>query len=185
MVPELLHWERERARHVAEKFSEIAAREIEIGDTGVRLRGRADRIDRLADGTAEILDFKSGSNPSRRQAQTLVSPQLALEAALLRRGAFAELGAAEPADLVYVRLKANGLVVPESILKDGRKMLSAVDLAEDAWRRLEELVRHYQNPEAGYISRSLPFKEGDFDGDYDHLARVLEWSAGPGEADEP
>ena len=25
---------------------------------------------------------------------------------------------------------------------------------------------------------SLPFREGEMDGDYDHLARVLEWSAG-------
>ena len=29
---------------------------------------------------------------------------------------------------------------------------------------------------------ALPFREGDTDGDYDHLARVLEWSAGADEA---
>ena len=51
-----------------------------------------------------------------------------------------------------------------------------------AWERLERLLLHYRNPETGYLSRALPFREGDTDGDYDHLARVLEWSAGADEA---
>ncbi|MEX2372596.1 MAG: hypothetical protein WD800_02220, partial [Dehalococcoidia bacterium] len=59
------------------------------------------------------------------------------------------------------------------------------DLADDAWRRLELLVAHYATESNGYISRALPFREGDTEGDYDHLARVLEWSAsGGGEAGE-
>ena len=33
-------------------------------------------------------------------------------------------------------------------------------------------------PAKGYLSRALPFREGETEGDYDHLARVLEWSAG-------
>ena len=42
---------------------------------------------------------------------------------------------------------------------------------------------HYRDPQTGYLSRALPFREGEIDGDYDHLARVLEWSAG-GDAGE-
>ncbi len=53
-----------------------------------------------------------------------------------------------------------------------------IELAEEAWRRLEQLLRHYNDPANGYLSRALPFREGETDGDYDHLARVLEWSAG-------
>ena len=59
----------------------------------------------------------------------------------------------------------------------------AGDLAEDAWLRLEQLLIHYQKAEAGYRSRALPFREGETDGDYDHLARVLEWSAGGSDAE--
>jgi ATP-dependent helicase/nuclease subunit B len=66
-------------------------------------------------------------------------------------------------------------------------MKTAAALSDDAWRRLEELMRHYGDPLQGYRSRALPFREGETDGDYDHLARVLEWSAGgddePGEAE--
>ena len=51
-------------------------------------------------------------------------------------------------------------------------------MSEEAWARLESLLIHYRDPETGYLSRALPFREGETDGDYDHLARVLEWSAG-------
>ena len=43
---------------------------------------------------------------------------------------------------------------------------------------------HYADPTTGYLSRALPFREGESDGDYDHLARVLEWSAGGDSDDE-
>ena len=89
-----------------------ARRRLEVGASGVTLSGYADRIDLLPAGMADILDYKTGSSPSKGQAHTLLAPQLALEGALLRRGAFAELGHAEPADLAYVRLKPNGEVDP-------------------------------------------------------------------------
>ena len=50
--------------------------------------------------------------------------------------------------------------------------------------RLEKLLIHYADPQTGYLSRALPFREGETDGDYDHLARVLEWSAGGAAGDE-
>lgn len=184
MANEVISWERGRAPGVAKRLSEVSAKKVEIGDTGATLRGRADRIDVLADGRADILDFKTGSNPTKAQAHSLLSPQMALEGALLRRGAFEEIGAAEPADLVFVRLKPDGTVEPESILKHNHQQRAAQELSEEAWERLERLIRHYQNPEVGYLSRALPFKEGDASGPYDHLARVLEWSAGGGDGEE-
>lgn len=176
-------WERERAANIAARHAEVRAGAIEVAGLGLTLSGRADRIDILTDGRADIIDYKTGASPSKRQAHTLVSPQLALEAALLRRGAFAGLGAPEPADLAYVRLKARGEVVPESILKMNGSTKTAPGMADEAWERLAKLLAHYHNPETGYKSRVLPFREGDVSGDYDHLARVLEWSAG-GDAGE-
>ncbi len=147
---------------------------------GITLSGRADRIDLMRNGTAEIIDYKTGSTPSPRQAHVLLSPQLALEAALLVRGAFRELGSVRASDLTYVRLKAGGEVKPESILKIGRppSEKTAPALGEESWQRLAQLLAEYQKPEKGYLSRALPFRETDLTGDYDHLARVLEWSAG-------
>ncbi|RCS22316.1 double-strand break repair protein AddB [Phyllobacterium salinisoli] len=183
LVPEFLRWERERAHHVVERHAEIAAHALEVDGQGVTLSGRADRIDLMRGGSAEIIDYKTGSTPSRRQAHVLLSPQLALEAALLARGAFRETGAIPASDLLYVRLRGNGAVEPESVLTLGGKARSektAPELGEEAWRRLGELLAEYAKPGKGYLSRALPFRETDLTGDYDHLARVLEWSAGGG-----
>ena len=156
-----------------------------IAPTDATLSGRADRIDTLRDGSAVIIDYKTGSTPSRRQAHTLLSPQLALEAALLARGGFSELGKVSASDLLYVRLRPRGDLDAESILKAGSGKAAsektAPGLAEEAWSRLGDLIAHYDLPETGYLSRALPFRETDLTGDYDHLARVLEWSAGGGE----
>ncbi|RWO23973.1 double-strand break repair protein AddB [Mesorhizobium sp.] len=179
----IIEWERGRAFAVTMRHAEEHAEKTGVGQSGVTLSGYADRVDLLAGGMADILDYKTGSSPSKAQAHTLLSPQLALEGALLRRGAFKGLGAREPSQLAFIRLKPNGEVFEESILEYNRKPRTAADLAEEAWARLEKLLIHYANPATGYLSRALPFREGETDGDYDHLARVLEWSAG-GDADD-
>ncbi|MGH6861840.1 MAG: double-strand break repair protein AddB, partial [Phyllobacterium sp.] len=182
LVPEFLGWEHGRVALIAERHPEIASRRIPVETTGVTLSGRADRVDLRHDGAVEIIDYKTGSTPSKRQAHILLSPQLALEAALLARGAFHELGSRAAADLLYIRLRPNGRVDPESILRIGSGSNSsektAPELGELSWRRLTELLTAYRDPHKGYLSRALPFKESDLTGDYDHLARVLEWSAG-------
>ncbi|TIP48157.1 double-strand break repair protein AddB [Mesorhizobium sp.] len=179
----IIEWERGRAFAVTMRHAEEHAEKTGVGQSGVTLSGYADRVDLLAGGMADILDYKTGSSPSKAQAHTLLSPQLALEGALLRRGAFKGLGAREPSQLAFIRLKPNGEVFEESILEYNRKPRTAADLAEEAWARLEKLLIHYSDPATGYLSRALPFREGETDGDYDHLARVLEWSAG-GDADD-
>ncbi|MCC2687947.1 MAG: LuxR family transcriptional regulator [Rhizobiaceae bacterium] len=83
-----------------------------------------------------------------------------------------------------MRLKANGEVSPETILEHRGARKDAVALSEKAWSHLERLLLHYGQVETGYKSRALPFREGDTDGDYDHLARVLEWSAGGDDAED-
>lgn len=182
MAGEFIDWERTRPAGILRRIAETKADATPVGATGATLSGRADRIDLRPAGMADIIDFKTGISPSKAQAHTLLSPQLALEGALLMRGAFAEAGACTPAELAHVRMKANGEVIEESILEYNRQTKSAVELSGEAWERLERLLAHYGSESTGYLSRALPFREGDFAGDYDHLARVLEWSAGSDEA---
>ncbi|MER9327768.1 double-strand break repair protein AddB [Mesorhizobium sp. M0488] len=184
LAANIIEWERTRAAAVVRRHAEERAGKTVVGQSGVTLSGYADRVDLLAGGMADILDYKTGSSPSKAQAHTLLAPQLALEGALLRRGAFKDLGAREPSQLAFVRLKPNGEVFEESILEHNRQPRTASDLAEEAWARLEKLLIHYADPATGYLSRALPFREGETDGDYDHLARVLEWSAGGDAGDE-
>lgn len=184
LAANIIEWERTRADAVVQRHAEERAGKTVVGQSGVTLSGYADRVDLLAGGMADILDYKTGSSPSKAQAHTLLAPQLALEGALLRRGAFKDLGAREPSQLAFIRLKPNGEVFEESILEHNRQPRTATDLAEEAWARLEKLLIHYADPATGYLSRALPFREGETDGAYDHLARVLEWSAGGDAGDE-
>jgi ATP-dependent helicase/nuclease subunit B len=178
-----LAWHGERMGSIASSHCEIRGR-IEIADTGFVLRGRADRIDVFDDGSWSILDYKTGQNPSMAQARTL-SPQLALEASIAMRGGFA-LGKAGPfptriAEIAYVRLVAGDVLRVEGPC-DARDAPSLDALMAKTWDELLSLIEGFRDPRRGYSSRSAPAREGDIGGDYDHLARVREWSAG--ESDE-
>ncbi|MDR2858409.1 MAG: double-strand break repair protein AddB [Novosphingobium sp.] len=55
---------------------------------GVRIHGRADRIDRLADGRLAIVDYKTGQPPSRNMVQQGFALQLGLIGMIAGRGGF-------------------------------------------------------------------------------------------------
>ena len=72
------------------------------------LSARADRIERRLDGTYAILDYKTGQPPTGKQVRMGLSPQLTLEAAILREGGFEGIDAGSSVgELVYVRLSGN------------------------------------------------------------------------------
>jgi RecB family exonuclease len=53
---------------------------------------------------------------------------------------------------------------------------SASELAAEATNRLRNLISKYSDPNSAYLSRIATQRES-FTRDYDHLARVGEWSA--------
>src|SRR6202043_577224 len=72
------------------------------------LSARADRIERRHDGSFAILDYKTGQPPTGKQVRMGLSPQLTLEAAILREGGFKDIAAdSSVSELVYVRLSGN------------------------------------------------------------------------------
>ncbi|EJF91112.1 double-strand break repair protein AddB [Bartonella tamiae] len=172
LVPALLDWEKSRAD--AQSLVEISARPLEIGKSGVTLSGRADRIDIFSTKNAEILDFKTGSNPSLTQARTLMAPQLALEAALFLRNRFEGCKDLNLVELIYVRLTHQGEVKEDRLC--AKSDHTVFSLSEKAWTELDKLMHYYNNDKQGYLSRAMPALT-NYKGDYDHLARVLEWSA--------
>ncbi|MDD9910134.1 MAG: double-strand break repair protein AddB [Ahrensia sp.] len=138
------------------------------------LTGRADRIDILKDGSAQIIDYKTGSEPSSKQVETLLAPQLPLEAAMLQRGGFSDIGAADVAALFYIRLRASGEFKSEPIPKNENEV-TIDEIVNTAWRELQDLIASYRDPARGYASKLHPWMERH-PSDYDHLARVREWS---------
>lgn len=162
--------EKFRRQHIARSHLEIrGTRLFESSGGTFELRGRADRIDELNRGGAVIVDYKTGKPPSKKQVEAMLAPQLPLEAAMLSEGGFADAGKLTADELLYIqfaggREPGNTIAIP-----DGEK------LAGEAARLLLDRIIAFDNPETAYPSRIMPVRS-DITGDYDHLARVREWS---------
>jgi ATP-dependent helicase/nuclease subunit B len=181
-------WEAARRGDIAGIAAEIRG-EIKIPLDNARiftLSARADRIERRGDGRYAILDYKTGQPPSGKQVRMGLSPQLTLEAAILREGGFADIDAgASVRELAYVRLSGNnppGEYEPVELKIKQNDTPQPPDEASDYARaQLEALIRRFENPDEPYRSLVLSMWTARY-GDYDNLARVKEWSAAGGVA---
>jgi len=181
-----LSWERERRHTIVRSFTEAPAA-MDVGVSDIRLTGIADRLDRLANGTVDIIDYKTGSSPSAKEARALLDPQLALEAAALKAGAFGTIGPARPHALRYVRLKPGSRFAVDTVNNENsksRETKTAEQLAEESLAELRKLLAALTSGKYGFASRLIVQKERDYGGEYDHLARVAEWATADGEDDD-
>jgi ATP-dependent helicase/nuclease subunit B len=174
-------FERQRHGKMAAAHVEVAG-ELTIplaGDRTFRLTGRADRIERLADGRYAILDFKTGKVPRGKQVEVGLSPQLTLEGAMLKSGSFAGIDgrAASVAELVYVQLKGGEPPGEELVVEFKGGTPDAA--ADKALSRLTTLVTRFEDETTPYRSLVLSMWTHRY-GTYDDLARVKEWSLAGG-----
>ncbi len=161
--------ERERRADIAASYLEVKGERM-FG--AFKLYGRADRIDALKSGGAAVLDYKTGAPPSNAQVKELLAPQLPLEAAILQSGGFEEVPAMDASELVYIRFAGGA--------KPGELRPVKVDtqaIAAEAVEKLTQRIAYFDDPHTPYHSRVKPYR-ADVAGDYDHLARVREWSLG-------
>ena len=140
----------------------------------------ADRIELASDGAA-VMDFKTGAAPSAKQVKSGFAPQLTLTAAILADGGFERTnGPVTPDELTYVRVvgrKTAGEVITRA------SGAEAADLAQSALDGLKRHVARFDDENTPYVSWAAPQFMGNQGGNYDHLARVWEWSV-IGDGDE-
>ncbi len=145
------------------------------------LRARADRIDRLHDGTLAIIDFKTGAVPGAAEVAAGFAPQLPLEAAIAAAGGFEGVAAAPASDLAYWRLGGGRIVGAVSTVGGDHPE----ELARRAQAGLARLIETFDDPATAYESRPRADWAPRYS-DYEHLARIKEWSApGAGGGDSP
>ena len=147
--------------------------------TPFKLSARADRIDFLRSGGARIIDYKSGAPPKAKDVKAGFSPQLTLEAAMLQQGGFEGLPPLQTEQAIY--LKLGGAAGGEE-KHAGGKGENIGDLAEQHFAGLKMLLEAFACEDTPYLSLPFPKFAPRFS-DYDHLARVKEWSATGGESD--
>jgi ATP-dependent helicase/nuclease subunit B len=179
-------WEAARRAGITAIVAEIKG-DIEIVLDNNRkfiLSARADRIERRRDGSYAILDYKTGLPPTAKQVRMGLSPQLTLEAAILREGGFTGVGAGSSVgELAYVRLSGNNPPGEHKTLelkiKPSDTPQPPDDAADYARAQLEVLIRRFENPDEPYRSLVLPMWTNRYSS-YDDLARIKEWSAAGG-----
>ena len=128
------------------------------------LVGKPDRIDRLEDGRLHLIDYKTGTPPSKAQQESF-DKQLLLAAAMAEIGGFAALGPTGVAKITYVGVKGD-LAKEANDMEPGK--VAAV------WEEFRHLIERYARPTQGYTARRAMFETKDAS-DYDHLSRFGEW----------
>lgn len=146
---------------------------------GLVLTGKADRIDRLADGTLAIVDYKTGKAPGDAQVEQGFAMQLGTLALLARRGAF-EGVAGRPTVFEYWSLGRNadsetGFGKITTPLKVDRKRggIEPDQFLPQAQRFLDEALDKWILGTEGFTARLNP--DAVVYTEFDHLMRLEEW----------
>lgn len=138
---------------------------------GVTLRGRLDRIDRAADGSLIVLDYKTGDPPKPSQISAGYALQLGLVGIMARRGAFSgvagkaagfeywSLGRSTKGDYGFAASALAKLQLPDDFLAFSETQFGAV-------------VEKWLTGAEPFTAKLMP----DYArGDYDQLMRYAEW----------
>ncbi|MEP7031712.1 MAG: double-strand break repair protein AddB, partial [Pseudolabrys sp.] len=172
-------WDAERRAGIKMLHAEIKGElKFPMGKREFTLSAVADRIEQRSDGSYAIIDYKTGAARTEKEVRTGMAPQLTLEAAILRAGGFKTIAPGPVSELNYVTLKGGEPAgKPNEItFKDG----SAPDAHADySLARLKELAAKFEDATTPYLSLVHPKWKTHY-GDYDHLARVKEWSLSGG-----
>ncbi len=182
-----LHWIEEETDRLAGEGREVLAIEQKgkITVDGITIHGQADRIDRLADGTLAIVDYKTGSPPSGRMVQEGYALQLGL-IGLIASGGGMDGVAGDPSRFEYwslARNKQKTFGYMDTPVLEGRKKsgIPLEDFLPETTRYLREAIARWllgHEPFTARLNPDLPSYT-----DYDQLMRLDEWQGREGEGE--
>ena len=141
---------------------------------GFVLRGRADRIERAADGGISLIDYKTGTVPSAAAVEAGIAPQLPLEAVMAEAGMFGEEFFAAVTELAYMRLSGRADAGEETRLFKSKpeKLRAAVERAGAA---LQDLFDRFADERTAYLAAPHPSRVNIYDA-FAGISRRAEWA---------
>lgn len=157
----------------------------------VKVKGRADRIDQLTDGTLAIVDYKTGAPPSKAQVTAGYALQLGILGLIAQHGRFERHGAVvtgTPTRFEYWSLgkpqKGDGFGYQQTPMKEGnaRTGLEPGEYLPFHAERLGHAIREYIKGSAPFTARENPDYKGY--NEYDQLMRLEEWIVGLTDQDD-
>lgn len=138
------------------------------------LSARVDRIDESRDGReGAIIDYKTGGSFSLTGMKDGRYPQLPLEALILEQGGFSGVKSLPVAALSYWVVSGSG---NGGDIKTMNKISDLAEAKDNAREGLEKLIVTFDREDTPYYSIPRPERAPRFN-DYEHLARVREWTA--------
>lgn len=147
--------------------------EVKINGTATSftLTAKADRIDRDTElGELVIIDYKTGAIPQRKQIHAGYAPQLPLEGVIAEAGGFEGIDAGPVSELSFWKMQGGKQPLTKEWPRD-EDVGESITRAREGLRRL---IDTFANEDSAYLSHPRPSIAGG--GDYDHLARVDEWT---------
>ncbi len=142
----------------------------EAAVAGITVYGRADRIDRLADGGLAIVDYKTGQPPSYKAVNEGFALQLGLLGLIGRAGGFEGISgdptAFEYWSLARYRGQFGRLVHPDKDMAEG-------EFLAHAYRNFAEAAGKWLTGTEPFTAKLNPVYAPY--GDYDQLMRLEEW----------
>ncbi len=163
--------ERARRAGIALTWTEIVGEMAIQAPAGpFTLTATADRIDLTTDGRVAIIDYKTGTLPTKSDIEAGVAPQLPLEAAILETGGFETVAAAPVSELAYWRLSGGNPPGETVAIADADSTLIARTRTG-----LERLIAAYDDPDTPYEPQPDPRLAPRYS-DYRHLERLDEYA---------
>jgi ATP-dependent helicase/nuclease subunit B len=137
---------------------------------GILVHGRADRLDRLADGGVAIIDYKTGKPPGKKAIEAGFALQLGLLGLIGRAGGFAGVSG-EPEAFEYWSLVRDRDRFGKCVRAD--KDFEAGEFLAHAYRNFAEAAERWLTGTEPFTAKLNPAYAPY--GDYDQLMRLEEW----------
>ncbi|MBX9804916.1 MAG: double-strand break repair protein AddB [Alphaproteobacteria bacterium] len=142
--------------------------DIPTANGPIVLTAKADRIDIMSSGMAQIIDYKTGMVPSKKSVTQGTAPQLTLEGVILSVGGFAQIAPLPVEKLSYWGMTGG---TPPGEITSFENPEELLTNAERGVRRLFEAFFGRQTP---FHACPDPYNAPVYH-DYAHLERLKEW----------
>lgn len=170
IVDWLVEKESEYRQEIAEVSNEVSGEfSFEAPAGRFTVTAKADRVDMTKDGKINIIDYKTGKARSIKEVKSGYAPQLPIEGIIASEGGFGSLPPREIDKLIYWQLGRKETEVSGEMS----------ELLANTKQRLQDLAALFDFETTAYVCQPNPHKIPEYS-DYEHLARVKEWSVATG-----